>query len=163
MTNKDIIAVSFDSEGNVIGRKVFIGKATGANVGTVVNDSHLSFVEILFAMLAKAIVLIQAVIAYVNALAVAINDFPSFGTIILAFLAEFGIVVADLEIIGMVLTDRNLCVKIGVNPVRVSAKTIAARDTNVKFVAAVFLSLPEIGNALKLGNFALSNLIRQVC
>ena len=88
VANKDIIAVLVDSEGNVVGRKVFVAlvtkqvfvvKATGANVGAVVNHSHLAFIEVFFAMLAKAVVLVQAMFTDVNALAVPINDFPSFG------------------------------------------------------------------------------------
>ena len=67
VANKDIVAMSVDSEGNVLGREVFVAlrakqvfivKATRANVGAVVNDSHLSFVEVLLAMLAKAVVFV---------------------------------------------------------------------------------------------------------
>lgn len=103
VANKNVIVVGVDSEGNVIGgeifialraKQVFVVKATGANVGAVVNNGHLPFIEVFFAMFAKAIVLVQAVVADVNALAVPINNFPSFGAKILALLAEFGLVVA---------------------------------------------------------------------
>ena len=145
------------------------------------NNSHLPFIEVFFAMLAKAIVLVQAMFADVNAFAVAIDDFPSFGAKILALLTELGFVLIavvaekpfgkfagtgnakpigadleDLEIIGMVLADRNLSVEVRVNPITIAAKTVAASDTNVMFVAAIFFGFPEIGDAFKLGKFALN-------
>ena len=191
VANKDIIAVLVDSEGNVVGRKVFVAlvtkqvfvvKATGANVGAVVNNGHLPFIEVFFAMLAKAIVLVQAVFADVNALAVAINNLPRFRTKVLALLTEFGSFVAvvaekfgrkfagtgnantigadleDLEVVGMVLANGNFSVEVRMNPVRISAKAVPASDMNVMFVAAIFFGLPEIGNAFKLGNFALNQI-----
>ena len=106
-------------------------------------------------MLAKAVVLVKAVFADVNTFAVSIDDFPSFGTIVLALLAEFGIIVAvvaekfgrkfartgnantigadleDLEVVGMVLANGNLGVEVRVNPIDVTAKTIAASNANV--------------------------------
>ena len=103
VANINVITVGVDSEGNVISRKVFVAlrakqifvvKATRANVGAVVHHGHLPFVVIFFAMLAKAIVFVQAMFTDVDALAVPINDFPSFGAIVLALLAEFGLVVA---------------------------------------------------------------------
>ena len=56
-------------------KQIFVVKATGTNVGAVVHHGHFAFVEVLLAMLAKAIVFVQAVFADVNALAVPINDF----------------------------------------------------------------------------------------
>jgi len=103
VANINIIAVGVDSEGNVLGgevfvalraKQVFIVKATGTNVGAVVDNGHLPSVEVFFAMLAKAVVLVQAMFTDVNALAVPINDFPSFGAKILALLTEFGSFVA---------------------------------------------------------------------
>ena len=191
VANINVITVGVDSEGNVIGREIFIAlrakqifvvKATGTNVGAVVHHGHLPFVVIFFAMLAKAIVFVQAMFTDVDALAVPINDFPSFGAIVLALLAEFGSVVAvgaekpfgefggagnaksisadleNLEIVGMILADRNLSVEVGMRPVRIAAKTTAARDTNVMLIAAIFFSLPEIGDAFKLGEFALNQI-----
>ena len=184
VTNIDAITVGVDSKGNVVGgevfvafraKQVFIVKATGTNVGAVVNNGHLPFVVIFFAMFAEAIVLVQAMVADVNAFAVPIDNFPCFGAKILALLAEFGLVVAvvaekfgrkfagagnanpisadleDLEVIGMILPNRNLSVEVRVNPIRVAAKTTAASDTNVMLVAAIFFSLLEIGYVLKLG------------
>ena len=67
VANKNVIVICVYSERNVIGRKIlvalrakqiFVVKATRANVGAVVNDSHLSFVEVLLAMLAKAVVFV---------------------------------------------------------------------------------------------------------
>ena len=144
------------------------------------NNSHLAFIEVLFAMLAKAVVFVQAMFTDVNAFAMTVNDFPSFGAKILALLAEFGFVVAvvaeqfgrkfastgnakpigadleDLEIVGMVLADRNLGVEVGVNPITISAEAVPASDTNVVFVAAVFFGFPEIWDAFKFGKFALN-------
>ena len=189
VANKNVIVVSVDSEGNVIGgeifvafraKQVFVVKATGANVGAVVNHSHLAFIEVFFAMLAKAVVLVQAMFTDVNALAVPINDFPSFGAKILALLTEFGSFVAviaekfvrkfagagnaksigadleDLEVVGMVLANGNFSVEVWMNPVRISAEAVPARDTNVMLVAAVFFGFPEIGDAFKLGQFTLN-------
>ena len=192
VANKNVIAVSVDSKGNVVGREilvtlrakqVFIIKATRANVGTVVNNSHLAFVEVLLTMLAEAIVLVQAVFADVNALAVAIDNVPSFGAKILALLTELGFVLIavvaekpfgkfastgnakpigadleDLEVVGMILTNGNFGIEIGVRPVRVAAKAVSASDTNVMFVAAVFFGFPEIGDAFKLGKFTLNKI-----
>ena len=103
IANIDVIAIRINSERNFIGEEIFVAlvaqqvllvKAMRANIGTVVDKGHLVSIKIFLTMLAKAIVLVQAVVADVNALAVPINDFPSFGTIILALLSEFGSVVA---------------------------------------------------------------------
>lgn len=191
VANKNVIVVRVYSERNVIGgevfvalraKQIFIVKATGANVGTVVNNSHLPFIEVFFAMFAKAIVLVQAVFADVNALAVAIDDFPSFGAKVLALLTELGSFVAvvaekpfgklagtrnaksigadleNLEVVGMVLANGNLSVEIGVRPVRISAEAVTASNTDVMFVAAVFFGFPEIRHAFKLGKFTLNKI-----
>ena len=187
IANVDAIAVGVDSEGNFIGEEIFVAlvaqqvllvKAMRANIGAVMNHSHLAFIEVLFAMLAKAVVFVQAMFTDVNAFAMTVNDFPR--AKILALLAEFGFVVAvvaeqfgrkfastgnakpigadleDLEIVGMVLADRNLGVEVGVNPITISAEAVTASDTNVVFVAAVFFGFPEIGDAFKFGKFALN-------
>ena len=189
VANKDIVAVGIDSKGNVIGGKilvalrakqVFVVKTMRANVGAVMNHSHLLFVEVFFAVLAKAIVLVQAVFADMNAFAVAIDDFPSFGAKILALLTEFGSVVTvvaekplgkfagagnakpigadleNLEIVGMVLANGDFGVEVRVHPITISAEAVAAIEVNVVFVTAVFFGLPKIGNAFKLGQFALN-------
>ena len=192
IANVDSITVGVDSERNFIGEKIFVAliakqvlvvKATGANIGAVVNNGHLPFVEIFFAVLAEAVVLVQAVVANMNAFAVPIDNLPSLGAKILALLAEiFFIRVAvvaekpvgkfpaagnaqpvspdfeDLEVIGTVLTNRNLGVEFQMRPITITAKAVAARDLNSLFVAAIFFGLPEIGYALKLGNFALNQI-----
>ena len=181
VANIDIIAICVDSEGNVIDREIFIAlrakqifvvKATGTNVGAVVNNGHFAFVEVLLAMLAKAIVLVEAVVADVDAFAVAIDNLPSFGAKILALLTEFGLVVAvvaekfgrkfadagNANSIGADLEDLEVVGMVGVRPVRIAAEAVPARDTNVMLVAAVFFGLPEIGNALKRGEFALNQI-----
>ena len=189
VANKNVIVICVYSERNVIGRKIlvalrakqiFVVNATGANVGTVVDNGHLPFIEVFFTVFAKAVVLVQAMFTDVNALAVPIDDFPSFGAKILALLTELGSFIAvvaeqfgrkfastgnantigadleDLEIIGMVLADRNLSVEVRVNPITIAAEAVPASDTNVMFVAAIFFRLPEIGDAFKLGKFALN-------
>ena len=192
ITNINVIAVLVDSKGNFISKEiliapiaeqVFIGKATGTNIGAVVNNGHLAFVEVLFAVLAKAIVLVQAVVADLNALAVTIDNLPRLGAKVLALLAEFFFirvaVVADepvgkfagtrnaqpvspdlenLEVMSVVLANGNFGVEFGMKPVDVTAKAVAAHDLDSVFVAAVFFGLPEIGNAFKLGEFALNQI-----
>ena len=167
----------------LVAQQVLLVKAMRANIGTVVDKGHLVSIKIFLTMLAKAIVLVQAVVADVNALAVTIDNLPRLGAKVLALLAEFFFirvaVVADepvgkfagtrnaqpvspdlenLEVIGMVLTNGNFGVEFGMKPVDVTAKAVAAHDLDSVFVAAVFFGLPEIGNAFKLGNFALNQI-----
>ena len=140
------------------------------------NHSHLAFVEIFLAMFAEAVIFVQAVIANVNALAVAVEDFPSFRSIIFTLLTEFAVVVVaviakklrikfagarnaksvstnieSLEVVLMVSANGNFGVEVGVRPVCVSTKTVTARDMNGMFVTAIFFGLPEVRNALKFG------------
>ena len=192
IANIDVIAIRINSERNFIGEEIFVAlvakqvlivKAMRANIGAVMNHSHLAFVEIFFAMFAQAVVLVQAVVANMNAFAVAVDNLPSFGAKILALLAEFFFIriavvaekpvgnflatrnakpissnLENLEVIGMVLTNGNFGVEFGMKPVDVTAKAVAAHDLDSVFVAAVFFGLPEIGNAFKLGNFALNQI-----
>ena len=69
VANINVIAVGVDSERNfiseeifiaLIAEQVFIGKATGANIGAVMNHSHLAFVVVFFAMFAKTVVFVKA-------------------------------------------------------------------------------------------------------
>ena len=192
IANVNAITVGVDSERNFIGEKIFVAlvakqvllvKTVRANVGAVMNNGHLSLVEIFFAVLAEAIILVQAVVADVNTFAVAINDFPSFGTIIFTFLAELATVVVaivtekfgrnfisagnaksvgayieNLVVLLMVSANRNFSVEVRVTPVRITAETIAASNMDAMFIAAVFFGLPEVRNALKLGNFTLNQI-----
>ena len=141
----------------------------------------MAFVVVFLAMLAEAVIFVETTFAHVDTLAVAINDFPCFGTIIFTFLAELATIVIailtekfrrnfvgagnaqpvgadieNLEVVLMVLTNGNFGVEVGVAPVAISAKTTAASDVNAMFISAIFFSLPEVGNALKLGNFTLN-------
>jgi len=50
----------------LVAKQVFIVKATGTNIGTVVNNSHLAFVVVFFAMLTKAIIFVQSVVEKYN-------------------------------------------------------------------------------------------------
>ena len=190
IANVDSIAVSVDSERNFIGEKIFVAlvakqvfvvKAVRANVGAVVNNGHLAFIMVLLAMFAKAVVLVQAMIADMNALAVAIDDFPSFGVILVAFRAVFiffvvaGIAVKpagnfvaatntqavspdleDFEVVEMIFANGDFGVKIGMRPVGIAAETFAAGNVNVAFVAAIFLCEPEIWSVFKFGKFTLN-------
>ena len=167
----------------LVAKQILLVKAMRANIGTVVDKGHLVSIKIFLTMLAKAIVFVQAVVANVNAFAVPIDNLPSFGAKILALLAEFffiriAVVAAksvgnflatrnakpissnleNLEVIGMVLTNGNFGVEVGMKPVDVTAKAVAAHDLDSVFVAAVFFGLPEIGNAFKLGDFALNQI-----
>ena len=143
--------------------------------------SHLAFIMVFLAVLTEAVIFVKAMVADLNALAVTVEDFPSFRAIILALLAELAAIViaivtekfrrkfvgagntqsvgADIEnlvVVLMVLTNGNFSVEVGVAPIRVSAETVAASDVNAMFVAAIFFSLPEIGHAFKFRNFALN-------
>ena len=189
ITNINVIAVLVYSKGNFISKEifitfvaeqVFIGKATGANIGAVVNHSHLAFVVVLLAVLTEAVILVQAMVAYLDTFAVTVENFPSFRRIIFAFLTEFAAIViaivtekfrrnfvgagnaqpvgADIEnlvVVLMVVANGNFGVEVWMNPVRISAEAVPASDMNVMFVAAIFFSLPEIWNSFKLRKFTL--------
>ena len=185
ITSVDAIAVGVDSQGNFISKEifiafiaeqVFIGKATGANIRAVMNHSHLAFVVVFFAMFAKTVVFVKAMVADLNAFTVAVEDFPSFRRIIFAFLTEFAIIVVavvakkfvrkfagarnaksvspnleNLEVVGTVLPNGNFGVEVWMNPVTITAKAVTARDMNSMFIATIFFGLPEVRNALKFG------------
>ena len=56
------------------------------------------------------------------------------------------------------MPDRNFGVKVRVNPIAITAKTITTSDVNTMFVATVFFGLPEVRNALKFGKFTLNQI-----
>lgn len=145
------------------------------------NHSHLAFVVVFFAMFAKTVVFVKAMVADLNAFTVAVEDFPSFRRIIFAFLTEFAIIVVavvakkfvrkfagarnaksvstnieNLEVVGTVLPNGNFGVEVWMNPVTITAKAVTARDMNGMFIATIFFGLPEIRNAFKLRKFALN-------
>ena len=190
ITNINVIAILVDSKRNFISeeifvalcaKQIFVSKATRTDIGTVVDKSHPASVVIFMTMLAEAVIFVETTFADVYTLAVAINDFPSFGTIILALLAELAAIVIaivtekfgrnfvgagntqsvganieNLVVVLMVLTNGNFSVEVWMNPVRISAEAVPASDTNVMFVAAIFFSLPEIWNSFKLRKFTLN-------
>ena len=192
VANVDAIAVGVDSQGNFISEEIFVAlcakqifllKATRANVGAVVNKSHLASVVIFLTMLAEAEIFVQAVVADLNTLAVAINDFPCFRAIVLALLTEFatvmlailaekfrrnfagagnaqpvGAYIENLEVVLMVVANGNFGVEVWVRPVRITAKAVTASDVNAMFVTAIFFRLPEIGHAFELSKFALNQI-----
>ena len=192
IANIDVVAVAIDSKGNFISKEVFIAliaeqilvsKTTGANIGAIMDHSHLAFFMIFFAMLAKAIIFVKAMVADLDTLTVTVEDFPSFISIIFALLAQFAVIVfavfakefrrkfagtgnakpvstnvENLEVVSVVLTDRNFSVKVSVRPVRVTAKTVTARNVNAMFIAAIFFGLPEVRDAFEFGKFTLNQI-----
>ena len=139
------------------------------------------FRAILLATLAKAVVLVQAVGANINALTVAVNHVESFAAMFLAMLTEFmlfwiasrtvksfGSFIAAgnaqaistdlkrLEVVSVIGANRNFSIEVGVAPISIPAKALAFAKVDAVFVAAIFLGLPEIGNAFKLGQLALN-------
>lgn len=154
IANINVITIFIDGERNFISKEifvafiteqVFISKATGANIRAVVNNGHLTFVEMLLAMFAEAVVFVQAVFADLDTLTVAVEYFPSFRRIIFAFLTEFAVIVVavlakefgikfagagnaksvspnieNLKVVLMVLANRNFGVEVRVSPVRIS-------------------------------------------
>ena len=118
-----------------------------------------------------------------NKLPMSVNNVPSFRSIIFALLTEFATIVIaivtekfgrefasarnaksvsanieNLEVVLMVSANRNFGVEVWVRPVCVSAKAVTARDMNGIFITTIFFSLPEVRNALKLGNFPLNQI-----
>ena len=116
-----------------------------------------------------------------NTLTVLVDDFPSFRRIIFALLTEFAVVMVAVvakklrikfagtgnanpvsaniespEVVFMVLANGNFSVEVWMRPVRITAKTITARNVNAMFIAAIFFCLPEVRDAFKLGNFPLN-------
>lgn len=166
----------------LITEQVIVRKTTRANKGAVMYHSHLAFFVIFFAVLAEAIVLVKAVFADLYTFAVTVEDIPSFGGIIFALLTQFATVMVvaivaeelsvnfsgarnaksicsdleNLEVVLMILSDRNFSVKVRVRPGRVTAKTITASDVNAVFITTIFFGLPEVRNAFKGGKFTLN-------
>ena len=60
------------------------------------NHGYLAFVIVFLAMLAEAVIFVETTFAHVDTLAVPINDFPSFRSIIFALLTEFVVVVVTV-------------------------------------------------------------------
>ena len=190
ITNINIIAILVDSKRNFVGKEVFVAliaeqvfirKATGANIGTVMDHSHLAFIMVFLAVLTEAVIFVKAMVADLDTFAVTVEDFPSFRRIIFAFLTEFAIIVVtvlakelrikfagarnakpvspnfeNLEIVLMVVANGNFGVEIRMRPVSITAKTVTARNVNAMFITAIFFSLPEIGHAFKLRKFTLN-------
>ena len=192
IANVDIVAVLVDSVRKFTAKKIFVafvanavifGKATRANIGAVMYHSHLAFVVVFFAMFAKTVVFVKAMVADVNAFAVAIDDFPSFGAIVLALLTKFaffGIAIGavnsfgnfvgasnakpvssdikSLEVVSVVGANGNFCVEVGMRPISITAEAVSLANVNVVLVAAIFFGQPEIGNVFEFGQFALNQI-----
>ena len=152
--------------------KIFVAKvakhevifdAMGTNVRAVAGLENLCDGAIFFAMFAKAVVMIEAVLANMNSFAVTVNDFPRFGTGVVAFLAVLVFVgvtavavqsagnfvaatnaqavssdIKDFVVIVMIFANGDFGVEIGVRPVGIPAEAVAAGNVNVAFVATIF-------------------------
>jgi len=150
------------------------------------DNSHLAFVVVFLAMLAEAVIFVETTFAHVDTLAVAINDFPGFGTIIFTFLAELATIVIailtekfrrnfvgarnaqavssdgkSLEIVEVILVDRNFRAEIRNFPILVAAEAVVRINVNVPLVADVVFGLPKVRNFLKLGNLTLDKVAIQ--
>ena len=164
-------------------KQIFVSKATRTDIRAVMDHSHLTFVVVFLAVLAETIIFVQAMVADLNTLSVTIDNVPSLGAIVLTFLTEFATVVIafvtekfgrkfasarnaqfvcsdieNLEVVLMVLANQNFGVEVGVNPITITAKAVTAGDMNTMFIAAIFFGLPEIGNLLQFGEFALNQI-----
>ena len=164
-----------------VAKNEVIFDAMGTNVRAVAGLENLCDGAILFAVFAKAIVMIEAVLADVNALAMAVDNFPRFGARFVAVLAVFFFVVVaavaikpagnfvatanaqavspdieNFEIVEMIFANRDFGVKIGMRPVGIPAEAVAGVNVNVAFVAAVLFGEPKIGGVFKFGQFALN-------
>ena len=192
ITNINIIAILVDSKRNFVGKEVFVAvvakqvivrKTTGANIGTVMDHSHLAFIMVFLAVLTEAVIFVQTAFADVNMLAVAIDNFPCFGAIIFAIMAELATIVIailtekfrrnfvgtrnakticsnieNFKVMGVVLANGNFCVEVWMNPVTITSKAVTARDMNGMFIPTIFFGLPEVRNALKFGKFTLNQI-----
>ena len=134
--------------GKLIAQEIFItfvtdseivGKTLRADAGTVADNSERVFRIIFVAMFAEAIMLVKTVFTDVNNVAVRIENFPRFRSIIFAFLAEaVGTNREIFEVESVIVANGNFGVEIPVSPVRIAAEARAAPDMDVVFVAAVF-------------------------
>ena len=190
ITNINIIAILVDSKRNFVGKEVFVAvvakqvivrKTTGANIGTVMDHSHLAFIMVFLAVLTEAVIFVKAMVADLNTFTVAVEYFSSFRSIIFTLLTEFAAIVIaivtekfrrnfvgagnakpvspnfeNLEIVLMVVANGNFGVEIRMRPVSITAKTVTARNVNAMFITAIFFSLPEIWNSFKLRKFTLN-------
>ena len=157
-------------------KQIFLLKATGANVRAVVDKGHPASVVIFLTMLAEAVIFVETTFAHVDTLAVAINDFPRLGAVVFTFLAELVTVmlailtekfrrnfvgagnakpicsnIENFKVMGVVLADRNFSVEVGMNPIAITTKATATSNMNIKFIAAIFFSLPQVRNVFEFG------------
>ena len=140
------------------------------------DHSHLAFIMVFLAVLTEAVIFVQTAFADVNMLAVAIDNFPCFGAIIFAIMAELATIVIailtekfrrnfvgtrnakticsnieNFKVMGVVLANGNFSVEVGVRPVRITTKATATSNMNIKFVATIFFGLPEVRNVFEFG------------
>ena len=64
----------------------------------------------------------------------------------------------SLEVVSVVLPDRNFSVKVRVGPVSITAKTVTERKVNAMFIPAIFFGLPEVRDAFEFGKFTLNQI-----
>ena len=160
--------------------------AIRADVG-IVNTAHIAARIIFVAVATEKIAVFQTVLADICVFAICVDDVsggitatPAFVTRLPLFgVAPFAIkffvnlvaatdaqtIGADLErlvIVKVILMDRDSCVELRIKPIFVSAETGTGVNLYSAFVSAIFFSPPEIGNPLKLGNFALNKVTIQI-
>ena len=102
IANIDALAIAIDSKRNFIGEEIFVAlcaeqviifQAVMANMRGVAGSRNLFARKIFVAMFTQAVMLVQTAFADMNALTVPVDDIPSFGAIVLAFLTELATVV----------------------------------------------------------------------
>ena len=96
--DKNVVAIGVKRRFNFVGVEIFVAKvakqviafkAMLADEVAVAGLDDLLDGAILFAMFAKAVMIVEAVLADVNALAVTVDDFLRFGTGVVAVLTVF--------------------------------------------------------------------------
>ena len=188
--DKNVVAVGVKRRFNFVGVAIFVANvakqviafnAMLANEVAVAGFDDLLDGAIFLAVFAKTIVAVEAVLANLNAFAVAVDDFPRFGTGVVALLAKLVFVgvaavaikpagnfvaatntqavspdLEDFEVVEMIFANGDFGVKVGMRPVGIPAEAVAAGNVNVAFVAAIFLCEPKIGSVFKFREFALN-------
>lgn len=188
--DKNVVAVGVNGRFNFVGVKIFVAKvakhkvvfeATGASERAVAGLENLCDGAIFFAVFAKAVMRVEAMLADMNSFAVTVDDFPPFGTRFVALLTVFVFVgvaavaikpagnfvatanaqtespdIEDFVVVEMIFANGDFRVEFGVWPVGIAAEAVAGVNVNVAFVAAVLFGEPKIGSVFEFGKFALN-------
>ena len=95
--DKNVVAIGVNGRFNFVSVKIFVANVAkhevifdtkGTNVRAVAGLDDLLDGAILFAVFAKAVMIVEAMLADANSFAVTVDDFPRFGTRFVAVLAE---------------------------------------------------------------------------